>query len=558
MMTMMMATSQMRRQRRTPCEPSCSVAAADHLLLRPSVRCDVEVRVASGERRNRSSKGKSSQVRVNSTYSYTSRSQVGGLGGIRRWSDYDRQTSGFVYGQLKLHASCAWLCCSVRVCVSSGTFALLLVVRSHSTARRHQTNEKHRIAFSGTNGTQSHPVDMIETITSIDPLDKESHRYQQESNPAAADFDPKKLLKEKIPVFDEIVKVPAAPPKSYFGAAPRRRLSESGTTMTTSGSYNHLISLEGSGSGEEGISHAQSADAEVAVAPPAPAGADSSSPARPVAKRANSLGHLATDLDSTDNSDQPKQMTTTRGLLQKLGSLRRHTMQHHRSNSAGDVLDVSGRGGDMNTTRPTSKPSVPAPTANRKPKAVPARFHHRCTMEDSIHVQIRHNQVLDDEEHEENPHLQDYLKPKQFVHMSKRESQDNLLHLETQYLRPKVKPMVVAEEESSDEENENENDDPLPSASAAANVVDADVAAGTAADADEVSVERTEVHDEPITAVAHKKCDPNEPLRSCMKKAWGQDTEPRKPKRNVIFHEVTVRDYGITLGGTFLLPSALH
>lgn len=327
--------------------------------------------------------------------------------------------------------------------------------------------------------------------------------------------------------------------------------------MTTSGSYNHLISLEGSGSGEEGISHAQSADAEVAVAPPAPAGADSSSPARPVAKRANSLGHLATDLDSTDNSDQPKQMTTTRGLLQKLGSLRRHTMQHHRSNSAGDV-DVSGRGGDMNTTRPTSKPSVPAPTANRKPKAVPARFHHRCTMEDSIHVQIRHNQVLDDEEHEENPHLQDYLKPKQFVHMSKRESQDNLLHLETQYLRPKVKPMVVAEEESSDEENENENDDPLPSASAAANVVDADVAAGTAADADEVSVERTEVHDEPITAVAHKKCDPNEPLRSCMKKAWGQDTEPRKPKRNVIFHEVTVRDYGITLGGTFLLPSALH
>lgn len=396
---------------------------------------------------------------------------------------------------------------------------------------------------------------MIETITSIDPLDKESHRYQQEPNNPAADFDPKKCLKEKIPVLDGIVKVPAAPPASCFGAAPKRRLSESGTTMTTSGSYNHLTSLEGSGCGEEGVSHAQSADSGVAAAP-APAGADSSS-ARPVAKRANSLGHLANDgIYSSDISDQPKQTTTTKGLFEKLG-LRRHTMQHHRPISASDVLDVSGREGDMNI-RPT--PTTPAPTGILKAKAAPARFHHRCTMEDSIHVQIRHKQVLDDEEHEENPHLQDYLKPKQFVHMSKRESQDNLLHLETQYLRPKVKPMVVAEEESSDEENENENDDPLPSASAAANVVDADVAAGTAAaaDADAVSVERTEVHDEPITAVAHKKHDPNEPLRSCMKKAWGQDTEPRKPKRNVNFHEVTVRDYGITLGGTFLLPSALH
>ena len=395
---------------------------------------------------------------------------------------------------------------------------------------------------------------MIETIKSIDPLEKKvSHRFvhqqEHEPNPAA-----------EIPVVDEIVKASAAPPASYFvasAAAAKRRLSESGTTMTTSGSYNHLISLEGSGSGEEGetgtgIAHAQSADAEAAVAP-APAAAGPSS--RPVAKRANSLGHLATDIDSSGNSDQgdqQKQAAATKGLFEKLG-FRRDTMQHHRSNSAGDVLDVSGRGGDTNANMPTPTPTA-APTANRKP----ARFHHRCTMEDSIHVQIRHNQVLDDEEHEENPHLQDYLKPKQFVHMSKRESQDNLLHLETQYLRPKVKPMVVAEEESSDEENENENDDPLPSASAAANVIDADVAAGIAADADEVSVERTEVHDEPITAVAHKKFDPNEPLRSCMKKAWGQDTEPRKPKRNVIFHEVTVRDYGITLGGTFLLPSALH
>ena len=392
---------------------------------------------------------------------------------------------------------------------------------------------------------------MIGTMRGIDPLDKESHSYQQEPNPAAAaDFDPKQCLEEKIPVFDaEIVKVPPRPPASYFrSVAPKRRLSESGTTMTTSGSYGHLISLEGSGSGEEGISHAHSADGTSRL------------------KRSNSLGsslgHLATiqsgggdgdDKGGEPSSDQPKQTTTsatTKGLFEKLG-LRRHTMQLQRSNSASDILDVSGRGGDMNNTpRPTH--TTPAPAVNRKPKAAPARFHHRRTIEDSIHVQIRHNRVLDDEKHEDNPHLQDYLKPKQFVH-TKRESQNNLLHLETQYLRPKVKPMVVAEEESSDEEDENENDDPLPSASPAAaiSVVDADVAAGTAADANEVSVERTEVHDEPITAVAHKKYDPNEPLRSCMKKAWGQDTEPRKPKRNVIFHAVTVRDYGITLGGTF-------
>lgn len=376
---------------------------------------------------------------------------------------------------------------------------------------------------------------MIETIRSIDPLEKKEsqrfvHQQEHEPNPAA-----------EIPVVDEIVKAPAAPPASYFvaAAAAKRRLSESGTTMTTSGSYNHLIALEGSGSGEEGetstgIAHAQSAEA------PAAAAESSTSTPRPAAKRSNSLGQLATDFVSSDNSDQHKHATTTKGLFEKLG-FRRHTMQHHRSNSAGDVLDVSGRGGDTNANRPTPTPTA-APTANRKP----ARFHHRCTMEDSIHVQIRHNQALDDEEHEENPHLQDYLKPKQFVHMSKRESQDNLLHLEKQYLRPKVKPMVVAEEESSDEENE--DDEPVPSASPVASVVDADAAA----DADEVSVERTEVHDEPVTAVAHKKYDPNEPLRSCMKKAWGQDTEPRKPKKNVFFHEVTVRDYGITLGGASL------
>lgn len=310
----------------------------------------------------------------------------------------------------------------------------------------------------------------------------------------------------------------------------KRRLSESGTTMTTS---------TGSGSGDEGDS--------MEIAPSA-----ATDPSRPVTKRSNSLGHsstflldgsagddennavpqtTSTDVESSGDDQPTRAEAPAPGLLQKLGL--------RRSNSASDILDVGGRG-DTNATA--------VPTAALKFKAAPTRFHYRCTMQDSVHVQIRHQKVLDDEKHEENPHLQDYLKPKK-CHMSTRESQNNLLHLETQYLRPKSsRPVVVAVEESSDDEIE--NDDPTPKVSR--DVIDADAAAGIATGADEIDVERTEVHDEPIRAVAPKKFDPNEPLRSCMKKAWGQDTEPRKPKKNVIFHEVTVRDYRITLGGKLI------
>eukprot|EP00561_Arcocellulus_cornucervis_P008944 CAMPEP_0185806222 /NCGR_PEP_ID=MMETSP1322-20130828/4313_1 /TAXON_ID=265543 /ORGANISM="Minutocellus polymorphus, Strain RCC2270" /LENGTH=331 /DNA_ID=CAMNT_0028502307 /DNA_START=61 /DNA_END=1052 /DNA_ORIENTATION=- len=312
----------------------------------------------------------------------------------------------------------------------------------------------------------------------------------------------------------------------------KRRLSGSGTTMTTSGSCGYLASLggSGSGSGDEGDS--------MEIAPSAATG-----PSRPVIKRSNSLGHsstflidgsagddenavpqtTSTDVESSDDEQQTR--AEAPGLLQKLGL--------RRSNSASDILDVGGRG-DTNAT------AVPA--AALKFKATPTRFHHRCTMQDSVHVQIRHQKVLDDEKHEDNPHLQDYLKPKKF-HMSTRESQNNLLHLETQYLRSR--PVVVAEEESSDDETEI---DDLTPPKVSQDVIDADAAASIAAGADEIDVERTEVHDEPIRAVAQKKFDPNEPLRSCMKKAWGQDAEPRKSKKNVIFHEVTVRDYHITLG----------
>ena len=323
----------------------------------------------------------------------------------------------------------------------------------------------------------------------------------------------------------------------------KRRLSESGTTMTTSGtSAPDLASLggTGSGSGDEGDS--------MEIAPSSAA----AGPSHPIIKRSNSLGHSSTFLLGDDENAVPQTTSTdvessddeqqTRagapGLLQKLGL--------RRSNSASDILDVGGRG-DVNTT------AVPA--AALKFKATPTRFHHRCTMQDSVHVQIRHQKVLDDEKHEENPHLQDYLKPKKIL-ISTRESQNNLLHLETQYLRPKSssRPVVVAEEESSDDETE--NDDLTPKVSQ--DVIDTGAAAGIAANVDEIDVERTEVHDEPIRAVAQKKVDPNEPLRSCMKKAWGQDTEPRKPKKNVIFHEVTVRDYRITLGGKLMMACFIH
>jgi hypothetical protein len=395
---------------------------------------------------------------------------------------------------------------------------------------QNQAKQGTRKCSSGTASGGKLSIDMIQSMRSIDLPEKKDRHHEPSDDPAAAGPTQQPKIPDDV---EKIVEVPATPPATDF--APKRRLSESGTTMTTSSSCGHLTSLGGDGSGGAGTD-----------APALPAAPESP---RPVVKRSNSLGHLTTfllgrgdddennDIESSGNSDQQKHATT--GLLQKLG-LRRNTMEHHQTAISGDVLDMSGRGGDVN--------AMPPPAPSRKIKAA-AKFHHRCTMEDSIHVQKRHNTVLDDEKHEENPHLKDYLKPKQFVHISKRESQDNLLHLETQYLRPKFKPMVVAEEESSDEENE--NDDLLPSASPVSDVdVDADTAAST--DADEMDVERTEVHDEPVTAVAHKEFDPNEPLRSCVKKAWGQDTEARKPKKNVDFHEVTVREYGITLGGTYI------
>ena len=323
----------------------------------------------------------------------------------------------------------------------------------------------------------------------------------------------------------------------------KRRLSASGTTMTTSGSCGYLASLGGSGSGSGDEVDSMEISPSASTGPP-----------RPVIKRSSSLGHsstflidgsagddenavpqtTSTDVESSDDEQQTR--AEAPGLLRKLGL--------RRSNSASDILGVGGRG-DTNAT------AVPA--AALKFKATPTRFHHRCTMQDSVHVQIRHQKVLDDEKHEDNPHLQDYLKPKKF-HMSTRESQNNLLHLETQYLRSR--PVVVAEEESSDDETEN---DDLTPPKVSQDAIDADAAASIAAGADDIDVERTEVHDEPIRAVAQKKLfDPNEPLRSCMKKAWGQDTERRKPKKNVIFHEVTVRDYRITLGGKLMMACFIH
>lgn len=45
------------------------------------------------------------------------------------------------------------------------------------------------------------------------------------------------------------------------------------------------------------------------------------------------------------------------------------------------------------------------------PNQTPGTFHYHSYIKDSIAVQKRHNYVNDSEEHEANPHLQDFLIP---------------------------------------------------------------------------------------------------------------------------------------------------
>lgn len=50
-------------------------------------------------------------------------------------------------------------------------------------------------------------------------------------------------------------------------------------------------------------------------------------------------------------------------------------------------------------------------TGKRGGGAAKSTFHYHSYIKDSITVQKKHNYVNDDEEHEENPHLQDFLVP---------------------------------------------------------------------------------------------------------------------------------------------------
>ena len=83
----------------------------------------------------------------------------------------------------------------------------------------------------------------------------------------------------------------------------KRRLSGSGTTMTTGGSCGYLASLggSGSGSGDEGDS--------MEISPSAATG-----PSRPVIKRSSSLGHSSTfliDGSAGDDENAVPQTTST-------------------------------------------------------------------------------------------------------------------------------------------------------------------------------------------------------------------------------------------------------
>jgi len=55
----------------------------------------------------------------------------------------------------------------------------------------------------------------------------------------------------------------------------------------------------------------------------------------------------------------------------------------------------------------------------------PELFHFRGNrMHDSIWVQQRHNYVNDDEEHEQHPHLQDFLRPNHLAHIERLEDEE--------------------------------------------------------------------------------------------------------------------------------------
>lgn len=69
--------------------------------------------------------------------------------------------------------------------------------------------------------------------------------------------------------------------------------------------------------------------------------------------------------------------------------------------------------------KPQAAHGVEAPTDDSSPFGrTPETFHfHRKTMHDTIWVQEHHDYVNDGEEHEKNPHLQDFLVPHHSVHV---------------------------------------------------------------------------------------------------------------------------------------------
>jgi len=249
--------------------------------------------------------------------------------------------------------------------------------------------------------------------------------------------------------------------------------------------------------------------------------------------RSNSLGAVALSQQpscgAASNSGGDRERRHLSGLLQKLhlSGSRRDMMAHARAASSGDVLDVSnhGRHHQKKQQQEEEEEETPPP-----PKGSSARetFHYRCFMDDSITVQKRHGRVLDDEKHEDNPHLEDYLHPHHFVHV---EGQQSILHTETHLLRAHLSTAAITAEEESVSDS----------------VTLVDTAEEGGSDDDVVlDVERVEVEDTPVTAVAHTMA---KPLKSCMKKPRGNVPEHKKrTKKNVVFHEVTVRDYSITLG----------
>eukprot|EP00567_Pseudictyota_dubia_P016318 CAMPEP_0197442954 /NCGR_PEP_ID=MMETSP1175-20131217/8839_1 /TAXON_ID=1003142 /ORGANISM="Triceratium dubium, Strain CCMP147" /LENGTH=310 /DNA_ID=CAMNT_0042973523 /DNA_START=268 /DNA_END=1200 /DNA_ORIENTATION=- len=197
-----------------------------------------------------------------------------------------------------------------------------------------------------------------------------------------------------------------------------------------------------------------------------------------------------------------------------------------------------------------------------RPGSAPAavretRFHH-SRMRDEITVLKRKTEALDDEEHEENPHLEDFLVPKNAVHIPSEESVLNLQQLmaglemedDTEVKKEDDKTEDTKDESEVEkkeddfmlagiEEEEDEEDGKKDVDGDAAVSGEADAGAGTSA-----------MESAPARPQSKKPIllRPDRSVLHLADSTCRKSCEKTEKRRKVSFDKVVVRDYGMILG----------